>query len=83
VELAGQIAEIARDTLRREFRAVDPAEAVILLVEANDRVLTAYDPRLSAKALQALRRLGVTPILNTRVVHVNDRSIYMKPRAAT
>jgi NADH dehydrogenase len=78
VELAGQIAEIARDTLRREFRAVDPAEAVILLVEANDRVLTAYDPRLSAKAAKALRRLGVTPILNTRVVHVNDRSIYMK-----
>ncbi len=78
MELAGQIAEIARDTLRREFRGIDPAEAVILLVEASDRVLTAYDPRLSAKAAEALRRLGVTPILNTRVVHVNDRSIYMK-----
>jgi len=78
VELAGQIAEIARDTLRREFRAIDPAEAVILLVEASDRVLTAYDPGLSVKAVEALRRLGVTPLLNTRVVQVNGRSIYMK-----
>ena len=78
VELAGQIAEIAGDTLRREFRAIDPAEAVILLVEANDRVLTAYDPRLSAKAVEALRRLGVTPMLNTKVVQVNDRSVYLQ-----
>ncbi len=44
----------------------------------QDRVLAAYDRRLSVKAVKALRRLGVTPILNTRVVHVNDRSIYMK-----
>src|SRR5215467_4898140 len=78
VELAGQIAEIARDTLRHECRTIDPGEAVILLIEAGDRVLTGYDPRLSVKAVKALRRLGVTPILNTRVVHVNGRSIYMK-----
>ena len=50
VELAGQIAEIARDTLRREFRSIDPGEAEILLIEAADRVLTSYDPRLSRKA---------------------------------
>jgi NADH:ubiquinone reductase (H+-translocating) len=80
LELAGQIAEIARDTLRREFRTIDPGEAVILLIEANDRVLTAYNPRLSVKAAEALRRLGVTPILNTTVVQVNDRSIYMKAK---
>jgi NADH dehydrogenase len=78
VELAGQIAEIARDTLRREFRTIDPGQAVILLVEAGDRVLSAYDPRLSVKATEALRRLGVTPILNTRVVQVNDRCIGMQ-----
>jgi NADH dehydrogenase len=45
VELAGQIAELARDTLRREFRTIDPGEAVILLIEAAGRVLTAYEPR--------------------------------------
>ncbi len=73
--------EDALEIRQRKFRGIDPAEAVILLVEASDRVLTAYDPRLSAKAAEALRRLGVTPILNTRVVHVNDRSIYMKPES--
>ena len=50
VELAGQIGEIARDTLRRDFRSIDPASARILLLEGADRVLTAFDPRLSARA---------------------------------
>jgi NADH:ubiquinone reductase (H+-translocating) len=75
VELAGQIAEIARDTLRREFRAIDPGEAEVLLIEAADRVLTGYDPKLSGKAAGALRRLGVTPMLNTTVTDVTDGSI--------
>src|SRR6266568_6708242 len=75
VELAGQIAELARDTLRREFRTIDPGEAVILLIEAAGRVLTAYEPKMSARAVNALRRLGVTPVLNATVVEVSDRSI--------
>src|SRR6266566_3478021 len=50
VEMAGQIAELARDTLRRDFRAVDPRTGRILLVEAADRVLTTFSPSLSAKA---------------------------------
>jgi NADH dehydrogenase len=45
VEMAGQIAELARDTLRRDFRAIDPRRARILLVEAADRVLRAFHPR--------------------------------------
>jgi NADH dehydrogenase len=45
VEMAGQIAELARDTLRRDFRTIDPAHARILLVEAADRVLTSFPPR--------------------------------------
>ena len=40
-----------------------------------DRVLTAYQPKLSARAVNALRRLGVTPVLNAAVVRVSDRSI--------
>jgi NADH dehydrogenase len=80
LELAGQIAEITRDTLRREFRAIDPGEVTILLIEAAGRVLTAYDPRLSDKAAVALRRLGVTAMLNTVVTGVNDRSIRLAAR---
>ena len=75
VEVAGQLAGLARDTLRREFRTIDPGEAVILLIEAAGRVLTAYEPQMSARAANALRRLGVTPVLNTTVVEVSDRSI--------
>ena len=72
VEMAGQIAEMARRTLRREFRAIDPREARILLIEASDRVLTTFPPRLSASAQQALERLGVSVMLGRRVVEIDE-----------
>ena len=78
VELAGQIGEIARETLRRDFRSIDPAETEVLLVEAADRVLTAYTPKLSAKAAGSLERLGVTPRVNTMVVGIDAESVTMK-----
>jgi NADH:ubiquinone reductase (H+-translocating) len=59
VELAGTLAEIARHTLRHEFRRIDPARARVQLVEAGTRVLAAFDPNLSMKAAQQLQRLGV------------------------
>jgi len=59
VELAGTLAEIARHTLRREFRRVDPAAARVLLVEAGPRVLSALPETLSAKAAAQLGKLGV------------------------
>jgi NADH dehydrogenase len=71
VEMAGQIAELARDTMRRDFRNIDPKNARILLVEAEDRVLTSFPPRLSAKAARSLERLGVTPLMSHTVVHVD------------
>jgi NADH dehydrogenase len=60
VELAGQIAEIARDTVRHDFRHIDPTTAAIILVEGADRVLTAFTPKLSHKAERQLAKLGVT-----------------------
>ncbi len=60
VELAGQIAEIARDTVRHDFRHIDPTTAVIMLVEGADRVLTAFPEKLSHKAERQLEKLGVT-----------------------
>jgi NADH dehydrogenase len=67
VEMAGQIGELARDTLRRDFRTIDPKSARILLVEAADRVLTSFPRSLSAKAERSLSRLGVT-VLTSRTV---------------
>jgi NADH:quinone reductase (non-electrogenic) len=75
VEMAGQIAELARDTLRRDFRAVDPRRARILLVEAADRVLTSFPASLSAKAERSLQRLGVTVLLARSVVGVDAESV--------
>ena len=60
VELAGTFAEIARHTLRGEFRRIDPHTARVVLVEGASRVLPPYPPELSAKAQLALERLGVT-----------------------
>jgi len=75
VEMAGQIAEIANDTLPRDFRNVDPRNARILLIEAADRVLTGFPERLSARALRSLERLGVTPVLDRSVVDLDDHSV--------
>ena len=75
VEMAGQIAELARDTLRRDFRAVDTGAARVLLVETADRVLTAFPASLSRKAATALERLGVTPLVGHTVVDVGADSV--------
>src|ERR687895_1261482 len=75
VEMAGQIGELARDTLRGDFRSADPGLGRILLVEAADRVLTGFPPSLSAKAERSLRRLGVTPVLGSTVVDVDETGV--------
>lgn len=59
VELAGTLAEIARHTLKDDFRLITPASARVLLLEGGPRILPAYAETLSAKAERQLRRLGV------------------------
>ena len=75
VEMAGQIAELARDTLRNDFRSADTRTARVYLVEAADRVLTSFPETLSRKAERALERLGVTPVLERTVVDVASESV--------
>ncbi len=75
VEMAGQIGELARDTLRGDFRSADPRTGRVLLVEAADRVLTGFPPSLSKKAERSLRRLGVTPVLGSTVVDVDENGV--------
>jgi NADH:ubiquinone reductase (H+-translocating) len=75
VEIAGQIGELARDTLRRDFRNIDPREGRILLVEAADRVLTTFAPSLSAKAKRSLEKLGVTVLVRRTVVGIDPESV--------
>jgi len=75
VEMAGQIAELARDALPREFHAADVRTARIVLVEAADRVLSSFPPRLSAKAARSLERLGVSLQLGTTVVGMDAGTV--------
>jgi NADH dehydrogenase len=75
VEMAGQIAELARDVLPEEYRRVDTRRARVLLVEAGDRVLAAFSERLSASAKRQLESLGVTPMLDSLVVDIDEGSV--------
>ena len=79
VELAGTLAEIARHTLRGEFRRFDPHKSRIVLVEGADRVLLPYPPDLSEKALHQLERLGVTVWLGKRVTGLDAEGVTLGP----
>jgi NADH dehydrogenase len=69
VELAGAVAELARRTLARDFRAIDPARTRVVLVEAGLRVLATFPESLSAYTARALERLGVELRLGRAVTH--------------
>lgn len=75
VELAGAVAELARYTLVRDFRAIDPRQARILLVEAGDRILAPYTPEQSARAARSLEHFGVKVLDKARVVKVEPESV--------
>lgn len=75
VEMAGAISEIARETMLRDFRHIDPREARIILLDAADRVLTGYDPELSGKAEAQLRQLEVSVRLGVRVQDITAEGV--------
>ncbi len=78
VELAGALSEIARDTLKDDFRVIRPAEAQILLIDAGQRVLAPYPPELSAAAERSLVRLGVRPRTGLFVSDVDAEGVWVK-----
>jgi NADH dehydrogenase len=78
VELAGAIAEMARYTLKDDFRLADPQQTRVILIEALDRVLPPFPPALSEKAHQSLARLGVTVRTGTKVVQITDTHVMVE-----
>jgi NADH dehydrogenase len=78
VEMAGQIAELARDTLHGEFRRIDSRAGRVLLVETADRVLGSFPGRLPERAARSLGRLGVTLMLRHTVVDVREDSVELE-----
>ena len=81
VEMAGEIAEIARDT-RRDFRVADTSTARVLLLEGGDRVLSAFPEKLSKRAFKALSSLGVTPLLGHLVTGIDADGVTWKADGA-
>ncbi len=78
VELAGTLGEITRETLRGNFRAIDPKEARILLVDLSPRVLPGYPEDLSEKAEKSLNRLGVHTLTGVRVTSMDELGVSLE-----
>jgi NADH dehydrogenase len=77
------VAEIARETLREDFRSIHPEESEILLVDAADRVLPAFPPELSEQARTTLLDLGVQVRTGVKVTAIDEQGITLEGLAGT
>jgi NADH dehydrogenase len=82
LELAGALAEIANETLKHDFRRINPTEARIIMVEGGDRVLASYPPALSAKAEALVTKLGVEVRKGVVVTGIDANGITYKKGGA-
>jgi NADH dehydrogenase len=80
VEMAGQIGELASDTLPRDFRVSDPRFGRVLLVEMADRVLPGFPAGLSGRAAKALEQLGVMPRTGYTVIDIDADGVEIQSR---
>ncbi|HEY4250111.1 MAG TPA: NAD(P)/FAD-dependent oxidoreductase [Roseomonas sp.] len=81
VEMAGAVAEVARDALAREFKRIDPRGARIILAEAGPRILPVFREELSAYAHRALERMGVEVLTGRRVTAVDATGVRLDEEA--
>ncbi len=77
VELAGTLAEIARQALRKEFVSIDPKRTRIVLLEGGDRILPAYSPDLSQSAVRQLEKLGVEVRTSALVTKITPGQVWV------
>lgn len=83
VEMAGQIAELSKRTLKHDFRAISSRHARIVLLDAADAVLTPYGKRLGAKAASRLKKLGIEVTMDAKVIDVDAEGVeYESPDGA-
>lgn len=75
VEMAGSLAELSHRTLRRDFRRINPQDSRVILIEAGDRVLPAFNPALSERAAKDLREMGVDVRLKTLVEQITPDGV--------
>jgi NADH dehydrogenase len=77
LELAGAIAELARPIAESDFRRIDPSWIKVVLVEAGERLLAAFDPRLSQKARDSLAEIGVEVRTGERVTNIDAQGVWL------
>jgi NADH:ubiquinone reductase (H+-translocating) len=78
LELAGALAEIAKETLKHDFRNINPGEARILLVEGGPRILPGFPEDLSARAEKLVSRLGVEILKGVKVTRIDDDGVVLE-----
>ncbi len=83
VEISGQLGILARHTLERDFKRIDTSGARVILVDAGDRVLTAFSESLSAKAAKGLAALGVTVREGAKATSIDERGIEIELGGST
>ncbi len=79
VEMAGAIRELAAQTMRYDFRSIDPASCKVIIVEGQNRVLGAFHEKLSRKALEALQKMGIEVRLDSQVADIHPDHVMVKP----
>ena len=77
VEMSGAISEIARQSLIKNYRHFNPADARVILVEAFSRILPVYSEKLSAQAKKDLEHLGVEVLVNRKVTKIDEKGLYI------
>lgn len=80
VEMAGAIAEISKQSLKKNFRHIKPEEAEILLIEGYSQLLPSYPESLSAKARHSLETLGVQVLTNAKVTDIKENGLFIGER---
>jgi NADH:ubiquinone reductase (H+-translocating) len=80
VELSGAIAEIARQTLKNDFRSIKPEEAQIILMDGAPRALMSFSEDLSEKATRSLAKLGVQVRCGAMVKHINEQGLALESK---
>jgi NADH dehydrogenase len=83
VEMAGQIAELSRHTLKRDFRAISSRQARVILVDAAGQVLPPFGQKLGAKTKESLEDLGVEVQLGAMVSDVDERGLVVQDKDGT
>jgi NADH dehydrogenase len=83
VEMAGQIAELSRRTLKRDFRSINSKQARVILIDAAGQVLPPFGERLGRKTKEALEDLGVEVQLGAMVTDLDERGITVQDKDGT